>query len=218
MSLSFTTKRQDRHSVVLRSNRTGRLRCCVRRTISRTGYHFQIILWSPANGHLSAGNIASTVRGLARACKTSCRDQLDRFLVHSPGIKSDHLAFLSGPERAAAITISCLLVDDRFDIDAAGRGTLEVVSGVARVVVSRPPSQVSRSVQNVGDVFVFVFSRCSSDFLLDLLYLFDEFEGDFFETACPRSRQSSRESSPRALVIEKAFGKSVGDSFPPGCR
>src|SRR3989440_7953984 len=158
------------------------------------------------------------VRGLARLVRLFVGDQLDRFLVIVLVFKIGPLALLIGrPERAAAINdLFAVLVNDRLDIDAAGRGNCEVVSGVALVVSVYIRRTEFALVQNVGDVFIFV--AVVLDFLLDLLvFLLDEFEGDFFGNCFARVISGLHANLRRvALVIEKAFGIGVGDSFPAG--
>src|SRR5882724_1220870 len=130
---------------------------------------------------LIGGQHRQHVRGLARLIRFFVGDQLDRFLVIVLVFKVRPLALLIGrPERAAAINdLFAVLVDDRFDIDAAGRGNCEVVSGVALVVGVHIRRTKFALVQHVGNVVVFV--AVVLDRLYDfLVFLFDEFKRDFF--------------------------------------
>src|SRR5438132_1578378 len=158
------------------------------------------------------------VRSLTRFVRLLVGNELDRFLVIVAIFKVRPLAlFVGRPEGPSAIhDLFAVLVDDRFDVNAAGRGNCEVVGRVALVISVHVGRAQFALVQNIGNVFVFI--AVVLGFLLDLLvFLFDEFERDFFGNRFARVISGLYANLCRvALVIEKAFGISVRDSFASG--
>ncbi len=82
------------------------------------------------------GQHSEHVRGFAGLIRFFVGNELDRFLVIVSIFKIGPFAFLVGrPERAATIhDLLTVFVEDGFDVNAAGRGHREIVSGIALAV------------------------------------------------------------------------------------
>src|ERR1043165_2980090 len=121
------------------------------------------------------------MRRLAGLIRLFVGNQLDRIFFVITILEIRPLAFLVGrPERAAAIyDLFSIFIDDRFDIDAAGRRNRKIVSRIALAVGVYIRRGEFPFVQNVivGGVLVAVVFL----FLLFLLpLLLNEFQRDFF--------------------------------------
>ena len=119
------------------------------------------------------------------------------------------------PKRATAIhNLPAILVDNCFNIDAAGRGHGEVVHRIALAVGVHISRAKFALVQNVINVLIFV-AVILNFFLLLLPFLFDELERDFFGNRMAGVISSLHTNLRRvALIIEIAFRISVRDRFP----